>query len=152
MKKLIISAALMLCANWAFSQSYYYRNQSPKNVSFQVAPTVANYDNSMLIGASIGVNVNERFNLSYFHTRDYDFSETYMDNRWAGLYAAMVFPINDCFDLGPAVRLNTFNGEWKKVFVGAELRVDLGWNTKLGFEYGMGEKAGGSLKLIWNIY
>jgi hypothetical protein len=133
-------------------ESYYYKQRKAKPLSFQVSPQVIYQNGNVLYGSGIGVNYNEMVSIAYFHSRDYDFSDVFMDNRWAGIYMAFTLPVHDAIDLGPVVRFSTFNTEWQKVYVGAELRVDIGWNTKLGVEYGKGNEEAVSLKLIWNIY
>ncbi len=153
MKKLIIIAAIFLAGSTAFAQSYYYKNEVKRNFTFQVAPTAFNYADYNLIGFSIGVNYKEVLNLSYFHTRDYKSKETtYMDTRWAGLYAAAMFPVNDCIEVGPVMRLTTLDNDFQKPYFGAEARIDLSWNTKIGFEFGKANHQAVGVKLIWNLY
>ena len=153
MKKLILIAALLVAGNAAFAQTYYYKKEVKKDFSFQVAPTAVNYADYNLFGFSLGVNFKEVINVSYFHTRDYKSKEgSYMDTRWSGLYAAVMPPINDCVEVGPVARLTALDVEWQKPYFGAEARLDLGWNTKLGFEYGKADHKAMSVKLIWNIY
>lgn len=153
MKKLVYIVALLVAGSTAFAQSYYYKNEVKKDFSFQVAPTAVNYADYNLYGFSIGVNFKEVINLSYFHTRDYKSKETsHMDTRWSGLYAAVMLPISDCVEVGPVARLTALDLEWQKPYFGAEARVDLSWNTKLGFEYGKSNHEAMSVKLIWNLY
>ncbi|WP_286756041.1 hypothetical protein [Roseivirga sp. UBA838] len=153
MKKLMCIAVLLLGCSTAFSQTYYYKHQRKKDFSFQVAPTVATYGDNPLYGFSLGVNFKEVFNFSYFHTRDYKSKEgSYMDTRWAGLYTAIMLPVNDCFQVGPTFRMAALDAQFEKPYFGVEGRVNLAWNTKLGFEYGKSNERAMSVKLIWNIY
>ena len=104
------------------------------------------------MGFQIGANFNEVLNVSYFHTRDYDFGERFMDDRFAGIQSSVMIPIGGNFQIGPSVRLATYNNELQKLFVAAEARVTLNDSLKIGFEYGNGEKRGYGLKFIWNLY
>ncbi|MGW8123029.1 hypothetical protein ACV07N_10270 [Roseivirga echinicomitans] len=151
MKKLMIIAVLLVLSNVVFSQTHYYKAKYEKPFTFQVAPTYFNYG-GYLVGYQIGVNFKEVFNLSYFHTRDYDFGERYMDDRFAGIHSSVMLPVSDKLQIGPSVRLATYNAEFQKVFVAAEARLALNDSWKLGFEYGVGEKKGYGLKFIWNMY
>ena len=63
-----------------------------------------------------------------------------------------MIPIGGNFQIGPSVRLATYNNELQKLFVAAEARVTLNDSLKIGFEYGNGEKRGYGLKFIWNLY
>ena len=149
--KLFILLLLLFICSQAFSQSYYYKAKHAKPFTFQVAPSYFNYGGG-LVGYQIGINVKEVFNISYFHTRDYDFGERYMDDRFAGLHSSVMIPVSENFQIGPSVRLATYNAELQKVFLAAEARLDLNDSWKLGFEYGYGEKKGYGLKFIWNLY
>lgn len=152
MKKLIYIAALLVASSAAFAQTYYYKNQQKNNVSFQVAPQAFQYGDYTMYGFSLGMNVKEVLNISYFHTRDYVSKETFMDTRWAGLHAGLMIPVTDKMDIGPSVRLATLDGEFEKMYYGAEVRFDVAWNTKLGLEYGRGKETVFGVKFIWNIY
>jgi len=141
---------LLVGSNSVFSQTYY-KARYEKPFTFQVAPTYFNYGGD-LFGYQIGVNFKEVFNLSYFHTRDYDFGERYMDDRFAGIQSSIMLPVGDYMQIGPSVRLATYNSEFQKLFIAGEARFDLSESWKLGFEYGVGEKKGFGLKFIWNMY
>ncbi|WP_323757167.1 hypothetical protein [Roseivirga sp.] len=149
MKKLLVITFLLLMSNTGFSQTYHQAKER-KSFTFQVAPTYFNYG-GCLFGYQIGVNFKEVFNMSYFHTRDYDFGERYMDDRFAGIQSSVMLPIGDFMQIGPSVRLAKFNSKSQKVFVAAEARFDLSDSWKLGLEYGVGEKRGAGLKFIWNM-
>tara|TARA_A100000171_G_C2127517_1_gene144492 strand:+ start:811 stop:1266 length:456 start_codon:yes stop_codon:yes gene_type:complete len=151
MKKLMIIAILLLVSNVVFSQTHYYKAKYEKPFTFQVAPTYFNYGGD-LFGYQIGINFKEVFNLSYFHTRDYDFGERYMDDRFAGIQSSIMLPVGEYMQVGPSVRLATYNTELQKVFIAAEVRLDLSDAWKLGLEYGAGDKKGFGLKFIWNMY
>ena len=150
MKRLLIIAFLLILGSPVFSQDYYYEKEK-KPFTIQVAPTYFNYGGG-LFGYEIGVNFKEVFNISYFHTRDYDFHERYMDDRFAGVQSSLMLPLGSYLEVGPSVRLGTYNCEIQKLFVAAEVRVDLNESWKIGLEYGIGEKEGFGLKFIWNIY
>ncbi|KYG80223.1 hypothetical protein [Roseivirga echinicomitans] len=149
MKKLLAITFLLLVSNTVFSQTYHQAKEG-NSFTFQVAPTYFNYG-GYLFGYQIGINFKEVFNISYFHTRDYDFGERYMDDRFAGIQSSVMLPIGDNMQIGPSVRLAKYNSEAQKVFIAAEARVDLNESWKLGFEYGVGEKRGFGLKFIWNL-
>ena len=151
MKKLIIIIAMLAASNLVFSQSYYYKAKYEKPFTFQLAPTYFNYGGD-LYGFQLGLNYKEVFNISYFNTRDYEFGERFMDDRFAGLQSSIMLPITDQVQVGPSVRLATYNEEFQKLFVGAEVRLDISNTWKFALEYGQGEQKGFGLKLIWNMY
>lgn len=131
---------------------YFKKEASISKLSFQVAPMISEYQESIMVGYSLGFNFFERLNVSYFHSRDYDFGQDIFDNRWAGLHVALVFPVLNRFEFGPTVRFSEYNNRPQQTFYGAELRLDIGDYTKIGFEYGVADTPGTSIKFIWNLY
>jgi len=158
MKKLVLIVIVLMVSNITFAQYNSSRYRSGKRpLTFQVAPSVFSYDNTAVFGFHIGLNYKEALNLSYFSMRDYNFSDGIKDYGWYGLNAAYMLNLSDNIGIGPVVRLANINGDWEKPYFGAEIRYDLSWNTKLGFEYGRsnnetGASQGFGFKLIWNIY
>lgn len=151
MKKLVIIVTMLVASNIAAAQTYYYKARAEKSFTFQLAPTYFNYGGD-LYGFQMGVNYKEVLNIGYFHTRDYQFGENFMDNRFSGVQAGIMLPITEDVQVGPSFRVATYNEEFQKVFVGAEVRFDMSEAWKFAIEYGKGEKAGFGLKLIWNMY
>ena len=151
MKKLVIIVTMLVASNIAAAQTYYYKAKAEKPFTFQLAPTYFNYGGD-LYGFQLGLNYKEVFNISYFNTRDYEFGERFMDDRFAGLQSSIMLPITDQVQVGPSVRLATYNEEFQKLFVGAEVRLDISNTWKFALEYGKGEKKGFGMKLIWNMY
>jgi hypothetical protein len=151
MKKLITIVVFLIVGNLASAQSYYYKDTHKRDFTFQVAPTYFNY-NGDLYGYQLGINYKEVINISYFHTRSYQFGENWMDDRFAGIQTSVVFPVCDKVQIGPSVRIATYNEEWQKVFIGVETRVDVSDVLKFALEYGAGDQKGFGLKLIWNMY
>lgn len=150
MKKLVIIATMLMVSSIAFAQSYYFKSPK-KTLTYQVAPTYFVY-NGDLFGAQMGVNYKEVFNIGYFHTRSYQFKENFMDDRFSGIQSSIVFPIFEQIQIGPSVRVGTYNEVWQKVFWGVEARFDISKDLKFAIEYGKGESKGFGLKVIWNMY
>lgn len=157
MKKLVYIALALLMSNIAFAQySNHFRREREKAFTFQVAPSVFNYNEHTVFGFHIGVNYKEIVNVSYFAMRDYNFGDSIKDYGWYGLNTAIMIPVVDKMGVGPVVRLANINGDWEKPYFGAEIRYDLSDKVKFGLEYGSskGETKrhnGFGLKLIWNI-
>ena len=158
MKRLILISALLLTSFSLFSQSrYYYQNRYKKDLTFQVSADVINYD-GMKYGWSLGANYKEIFSLSYFHTRDYESTETsWMDSRFGGLHGSAVVPLNNCIQIGASVRMPYLNRgshrQGEKLTYAAEVRMDLGLSTKIVLEHGLpGSNSITALRLVWNIY
>lgn len=123
-----------------------------KALSFQVAATAIDYK-GLKYGFGIGMNYKQIFSLNYFHTRDYDTKETYMDNRFAGVYASLVFPVCGGFEIGGGVRKGTLNMEWQKMHYGGEIRYKFNDKLRIAYEQGFsGDHKATSLKLIVNLY
>lgn len=154
MKKLILSVVMLTISSFALAQNF---NQKPKSVTFQVAPSVFSYQNNVVMGYQIGMNVKEKFNLSFYAMRDYDFSDSIKDFGWRGLTATYMLNLTDYVDFGPVVRIGMTNENFEKPYFGAEVRYALSEKLKLSFEYGQasGETSahtGYGMKLIWNMY
>lgn len=151
MKKLVILVTMLVASNLAIAQSYYYKAKEEKPFTFQLAGTYFNYGGD-LFGVQLGVNYKEVFNISYFNSRNYQFGERFIDDRFSGVQSSIMFPVLDHVQVGPSVRVATYNEEFQKLFIGAEVRFDMSKAWKFAIEYGKGEKDGFGLKLIWNMY
>jgi hypothetical protein len=151
MKKLVVIIAMLAASNLAVAQTYYSKANAEKPFTFQLAPTYFNYGGD-LYGFQLGINYKETLNIGYFHTRNYQFGENFMDDRFSGVQASIVLPITEGVQVGPSFRVATYNEEFQKVFIGAEVRFDMSDAWKFAIEYGKGEKKGFGMKLIWNIY
>ncbi len=154
MKKLMLIAWMLMISSLAFAQSFNHR---PKSVTFQVAPSVFSYHDNLVFGYHIGMNVKERFNLSFYSMRDYDFSDDIKDFGWRGLTASYMLHLTDYVDFGPVVRMGMINDGFEKPYFGAEVRYGLSEKLKLSFEYGRADgetsaHTGYGMKLIWNMY
>ena len=143
---------LLGLSNWVCGQTHYFSDSHPKNLSFQVAPTLVSYGEYAFYGYQIGLNYKEVLSVNYFHTRDYESRESYMDSRWAGLYTAVIIPASENLGIGPVYRLLAFNGKFQKPYMGIEARFDVSWNLKFGLEFGKSSSEAAVFKLIWNLY
>lgn len=153
MKKALLISMLLVAALSAKAQRghYYYKNQK-RAVTYQVVPTIMNFEGTKF-GFGIGANIKEVVSINYFHVRDYDFSETFMDNRFAGIHINAVVPVVDNIELGGGVRYGTLNTEWQKPLVSGELRLRCNDAIKLSFEYGKSDgRTGSSIRLLFNLY
>lgn len=156
MKKIIILALLLVSAQAAFSQHYYKRSYDnrTKAATFQVAPTIANYD-GMKFGFGIGMNYKQVLSLNYFHTRDYGVNEErpYLDNRFAGLHLSFAQPVAESVELAIGARKGTLNGEFQKTIFTGELRFKFSDSWRLAFEYGGNKQRNmASVRLLFNLY
>jgi hypothetical protein len=157
MKKLFIIALFLVSAQAAFSQYYYkrsYDNHRNKAATFQVVPTVANYD-GMKFGFGIGMNFKQVLSLNYFHTRDYGVNEEqpHLDNRFAGLHLSLAQPVAESIELAVGARKATLNGELQKTIFTGEVRFKFSDSWRLAFEYGGNkERNMASARLMFNLY
>lgn len=158
MKKILISALLMVLAQAAFSQTYYRKNYNrrsqQKAMTFQVAPSVVDY-NGAKFGFGIGANYKQVLSFNYFHTRDYGVNEEkpYLDNRYAGFHFSIAQPIAKSVELAAGLRKATLNGEWQKTLLTTEVRFKFSDSWRLAFEYGPGSEIDlMSARLMFNLY
>ena len=153
MKRIVLTLLLLIVGSIACAQSYYHKKQPlEKNFSYQVGASVMSYNNHTMYGYFMGVNFKERLELGYFHVRDYVSKETFMDTRWGGFYAGLMFPLNECITVGAVVRRTRHDLVRQQTYLGAEFRFSLSESVKLAVEYGKGEAVGTGVKLIWNLY
>lgn len=157
MKKLFTITLLLGLVHMAFSQSSYRKGQgnlSTKPVTFQVVPSVIDFD-GMKYGFGIGLNIKQAISLNYFHTRDYGVNaeRPYLDNRFAGLHLSMAQPITKSIELAVGIRKGTLNNEFQKAIISGEARFKFSQSWRLAFEYGSnGNKKMTGMKLIFNLY
>jgi len=158
MKKLIITALILLVAQVAYSQSYYNRSYDrpgrQQAMTFQVTPTILSYD-GVKYGFGIGANYKQIISVNYFHTRDYGVNEEkpYLDNRYAGVNISIAQPIAKSLEVAVGMRKAALNNVWQKTMITTEARVKFSDSWRLGFEYGhKGERSLFAAKLIFNLY
>lgn len=158
MKKLLISALILVLAQVAHGQSYYnhsYDRPGKKQaLTFQVAPTVLSYD-GVKYGFGIGANYKQVISVNYFHTRDYGVNEErpYMDNRYTGFNLSIAQPIAQSLEVAVGLRKAALNNVWQKTMITTEARVKFSDSWRIGFEYGhKGERSLFAAKLIFNLY
>lgn len=157
MKNLLIIALLLSSLNAAYSQYYYkrsYDNASNKAITFQVVPTIAQFDGTKY-GFGIGMNFKQVLSFNYFHTRDYgvNVERPYMDNRFAGFHLSIAQPIAENLELAAGARKGTLNGEFQKTIFTGEARFKFNDSLRLAFEYGgNGDKNMASVRLLFNLY
>ncbi|NVK84079.1 MAG: hypothetical protein HWE21_07140 [Cytophagia bacterium] len=157
MKKLVIIILLLGSAHVALGQTLIgksYDNFNRKEVTFQVVPTVVDFD-GVKFGFGIGLNIRQVISLNYFHARDYGVNteRPYLDNRFSGFHLSIAQPIFKRVELAAGVRKGILNNEPQKTIISGELRYKFNKSWRMAFEYGgNGNKDMTGMKLIYNLY
>lgn len=158
MKKLLISALVLVLAQVAYSQSYYNRSYDrpgrQKALTFQVVPTVLDFDGAKF-GFGIGANYKQVISINYFNTRDYgvNIERPYLDNRYSGIHLSIAQPIAESVEIAAGLRKSSLNNDWQKTLVTTEVRFKFSDSWRLAFEYGPGsERDLFSARMIFNLY